>query len=991
MTLYWIVSLSYPFRFDGREPREVIRTDAPIPLTSVVPYAPAALNDLLLAMLEKDPARRPSGMEEVVSLLEACRTRPADPAEKAADRAFALCLLDEAMEGYSEALSRPPVPGAEPGRAERLLSAAREARSDLTLQLARIDERIAGDDLAGALLALGTAKRRFSRSSALKDRRRRMEESIRERFSSPRRFLETAVRGARFGEARAYLDRFASLISVPGGRTVLRVAGGEEAVFNLEALARQRASLDEREALHGKLHGAIEEAVQARDFSRARDALEELQNHFPLPQNLERMRAFSSAAEYAAFLEEYPLELVEAVARGESGPSPGKPLLLVRARERCLQLLSWFDPTAYPAFAPLEGLRDALERAIEALRVRARPELEAIREAHGREDLARARRGIDAVGDLVLRTEISPRTSGTRSETLPPTWSRWRSAPSASTRRDARGWRGASSTRPSRHSRRPSGWPAAPTGTLASSCGPAPRRPRGAGGCPRTSTRSTWPCRRGPRRCPRSRSTSSRPRSSSGSRRRRRGPRRWSARRGPSARRWTSPCHSAGLPPERKVEALRELGAAAGVVSPGFLRGVAGAAGGLPAKLAALTAEALGKGPRGEESFPQESPGGLQAVVGALALIGPLLAVPADAAGSPHAALLVAEEAAARARVPAGAAAIGLVTGEVANLLLDLERIAPPVADRIRAIPPGGRPLRVAEEGGGLGARPPLPHRAVRPARGDHRPGGGGGGGRLVRRGEEGERAAPRRGPPGPAPRPPLGLRRCRHPGGACDEETELALRIWGRDLPYFSALDSMADPDARFWARSVTGALVLGWITSERTPVLGRTGIRGTIEAVLEADLAAALEEWLAEGAEPFPAPELAGQAFPGVLARLQAADGVLAALADREGKAGPSAIAEVRLRAGGDDGGREGAEEGGGGGLRGGNRPLLRQAGRSGGDRRRLLAGLPGAARGGGGRGLAEDPRPGHRLRARPGRSGPPSARLRPPAAPAPASSRR
>ncbi|MGH9361419.1 MAG: hypothetical protein ACRD2T_05835, partial [Thermoanaerobaculia bacterium] len=192
---------------------------------------------------------------------------------------------------------------------------------------------------------------------------------------------------------------------VPGARKLLRAAG-EEAEVDEGVVERLKASIEQREAEHLRLAAGVEEAVQALDFALARDVLEEIQNHFPLPQHLEKMRTFARAAEHVSFLADYSRELLEKVAALEQQPTQERPLLLVKAEARCLELLRDFDPKVYPRFAGFLELAKALREAIGALRARAGPVVEAIQKSHRRGDLASVKRELDAAGSLILHTDI---------------------------------------------------------------------------------------------------------------------------------------------------------------------------------------------------------------------------------------------------------------------------------------------------------------------------------------------------------------------------------------------------------------------------------------------------------------------------------------------------------------------------------------------------------------------------------------------------------
>ena len=69
-----------------------------------------------------------------------------------------------------------------------------------------------------------------------------VKEGLRENFADPKRFVETELRSANFEKTRQYLDRLASLVSIPGARRLLRDVAGEEAVINGAAVQRLRAA-----------------------------------------------------------------------------------------------------------------------------------------------------------------------------------------------------------------------------------------------------------------------------------------------------------------------------------------------------------------------------------------------------------------------------------------------------------------------------------------------------------------------------------------------------------------------------------------------------------------------------------------------------------------------------------------------------------------------------------------------------------------------------
>ncbi len=901
VTLYWSMSLSYPFRFEGRDPKEVIRTEAPIPLSDVLPYVPRALSDLLGSMLQYDPAKRLANMDEVVAALETYRDAPRDASARAGDRALANCQFDEAIQAYKEAVRHPSVGSDQPARARLLLEAAREARAEHDAQVSRIDTRIAEDDLAGALLTLGVARRRFSRSKVLREQRLGVEAAVQNRFSTPRRLVERDLRRARFADARVYLERLTALLGVPGARKLILAARSGEAVIDSAGVQRLRATIDERDALFGQLNRSIEEAVQAMDFTRGRDSLEELQNHFPLPDNLHRMRAFAEASEHLAFLADYPPVLLAAVASGEVNPGPERPLLLARAEGRCHDLLRLFDPAVYPNFHRIQEQARALESAIQLLRARAQSDADAIRDSHRRGDTARVRRVLESSRDIILHTDV------VKEEVRVAVRDIERQIQGLLERAERLYGEGVANQEKRQFNKaitafeevlRIGGVSHKDIDERITGCSEAAENRRrlaedlhaldlsiAARGVDLADAKSYLPMAEkllGLQEDPRRSETLAR----------------------------TSlfliglveaAAREAGRAPvEKRLTPMQELAAVIACVSSDFLRQIASAAAGLSVKLASLVEATLGQSNAGGEGIPpaagpergpEERLVELHNFIDILSGLRPILSA-SELVGDQHPCGLVADQIYVIGK-PCAASRGGLgeaLAREAAGLLVTLADLAPPpVSDEIREtrhqILESLRRQRIAAKLGILlrrAARVAIPASVslalvmavwLAWTAGDHRA-----------RSRELEEAV-------------LALKR--EPRWSSVEGQVLrgvdfaqTMRLLEHDLPAFASLDGVRSPDARFWARLVLSVGILSEIAPDRTPLLGRSGIRSAIEDTLTGDLESAVQTWVEEVTEPFPllqpAPE---RGFAALRMRLDTADRVFLSLGELGGGRGDQA----------------------------------------------------------------------------------------------------
>ncbi len=901
VTLYWSMSLGYPFRFEGRDPKEVIRTETPIPLSDVQPYIPRQLSDLLSRMLQYDPAKRPADMDEVVAVLEAYRDSPRDASARAGDRAFANCQFDEAIQTYKEAVRHPPVGSDQPARARLLLEAAREGRAEHDAQVSRIDTRIAEDDLAGALLTLGVARRRFSRSRVLRDQRLGVEAAVQNRFSTPRRLVERDLRRARFADARLYLERLTALLGVPGARKLILAARSGEAVIDSAGVQRLRATVDEREALFGQLNRSIEEAVQAMDFTRGRDTLEELQNHFPVPDNLHRMRVFAEAAEHLAFLADYPPVLLAAVASGEVNPSAERPFLLARAESRCHDLLRLFDPNVYPNFRRIQDQAKGLGSAIQMLRVRAQSDADAIRESHRRGDTARVRRILHSSRDIILHTDVINEELRVAVRDIE------RQLQGLIERAERLYGEGVANQEKRQFNKaitafeevlRIGGVSHKDIDERITACSEAAENRRrlaedlhaldlsiAARGVVLADAKSYLPMAErllGLQE---------------------------DARRAETLGRTSlfltglveaAAREAAGAPAEKRLTPMQELAAVIACVSSEFLRQIASAAAGLSVKLAALVEATLGQMDAGAgEAAPAATPEGgpeerlveLHNLIDILSGLRPILSA-SELVGDQHPCGLVADhiyviaKPCATSRNELGEA----LARDAADLLVTLADLAPPpVSDEIREtrhqILESLRRQRIAAKFAILARRvarvalPALISLALVTAvglawtAGDHRA--------RAHQLEESVHALKR------------------EPRWASVEGQVLKgedfaqmMRLLEHDLPAFASLDGVCNPDARFWARLVSGVGILSQIAPDRSPLLGRSGIRSAVEDTLTADLESAVQAWVEEVTEPFPLLQPAQErGFAALHMRLDTVDRLLLSLGELGGGRGDQA----------------------------------------------------------------------------------------------------
>jgi serine/threonine protein kinase len=444
ITLYYLLSLSYPFPFKDNDPTAIL-IGPPRPLPEVVPYISKALWAIIERMLSRDPKSRYQDMGQVRAAFadysdkvtcpscqrtlsvkdikdgcpEAGCARPREVAAylssrtllREGHRAHARCEHQEAIQSY-----RKVVESAGPGtddlrdEARALIAAAESEAQALARSLSSIGELQAAGDALNALREVDRVRKRFGTSSELRRIRLELLKAIRETCERADSEVKRLVKEANFRDAKLLLTNIEKILGYDPVRRDLeegRVAPGAQPA-QLRALF---AFVDDRENFFVTCQKQLSKRLLALELGEAVDSLQKLQNFFPSPEHDRQMRLYTELAESLDFVRKGDLpklrQLVE--AGGESPPS--EPVELVRITGQCDFLLTSLDPKKITALAEVSRRKEEAQKVIELLQAsitKLKAELEAAVGSKRFDDQARILKRLQVIAqatDLVPAEE----------------------------------------------------------------------------------------------------------------------------------------------------------------------------------------------------------------------------------------------------------------------------------------------------------------------------------------------------------------------------------------------------------------------------------------------------------------------------------------------------------------------------------------------------------------------------------------------------------
>ena len=431
VTLYFLVTGSYPFAFDELSPVEAVRRNPRDPRDEC-PQMPQAFWSILQRALARDPD---AGFESMGALADALahfdeivdcpacghsirkddatticpRESCGSPlAARAVARAGALiasadalvrCEFSAARRAAERALEL--TTGEDPTALE--LCAATDTHAALHEQACdAVTADLESLRLVRCLAALDASRIRFSRSVPLKRLRERLIQALVEVHESTESLATDELRQGHFERAREALGRLREICAdTPAERALERALGGP--ADDLGWLAEE---VTRKEAVFEELSAETRRAIDTFNFDTALHTLSRLENEFPAEENvelLERLRRGQDAYRTAGSIDE---EQLRAITTDPLAIPEHAALDLGAASAACQRLLDDFPQNAYPGFHAIAERKERLERAGRAVRDKVTTTLAIARRLESERRLSRALEELRAVRPLVADSDL---------------------------------------------------------------------------------------------------------------------------------------------------------------------------------------------------------------------------------------------------------------------------------------------------------------------------------------------------------------------------------------------------------------------------------------------------------------------------------------------------------------------------------------------------------------------------------------------------------
>jgi len=435
VTLFFLVTGTYPFPFDELSPVEAVRRDPRDPRDEC-PHVSAAFWSILQRALSRDPDRGFESMDALAAALVAfderlecpacghsivkdearercprpeCRSAAAGRAVRraaalgAAEDALVQCRFEAAREAADRALELGAPDDVDArNEARRLRDAATDHAARHARVCADVTDCLENLRLVRCLATLDASRTRFSRSQDLRLLRERLVQALVEVQESTESLATDALRGGDFDRARESLTRLREICDDPAARKALERALGGPA----DDLAWLGEEVDRKEAIFAELSNETRAAIDAFEFEAALRTLARLENEFPAEQNvelLERLRRAQDAYAIARRIDDVHLREIAAdpLARSAEGP-----LELSAAASACSQLLADFSRDEYPGFRVIAERRETLAAAARAIELRVEEARETARRLEDDRRLSAALAELRRVRPLVVDSDL---------------------------------------------------------------------------------------------------------------------------------------------------------------------------------------------------------------------------------------------------------------------------------------------------------------------------------------------------------------------------------------------------------------------------------------------------------------------------------------------------------------------------------------------------------------------------------------------------------
>ncbi|MFQ5504008.1 MAG: protein kinase, partial [Planctomycetota bacterium] len=440
VTLYWLLSGSFPFAFDTKDPGEAV-LEPPRDLTQSHRYVSAEFWALLRRMLSRDVERRPGSMADVRRGFEACayeltcpactrsfrvetisgvcpESRCQDPrvvtlkaallARRGAETALAECRFSEAGRGFEKAGSEfRSLEGFEESVTwtESLVRAIPGLAKDHDDLIASAETLLENERYLDCVAKMHEARYRYSRSPALMKLRAALRARLAELHKATPELVKELTRRREFDEAREQLTRIDHILANERARAELEfglAAAGEE-VKEFRWLYQE---VDRQQDAFKNWTQAGKDALADFAFKKAFDAYSSLERDFSAEEYERLLAALATAETKYDKATMFDDEFLRALVHDPTVGDRVERLHLDEARQACASLIEDFPVEEHPCFQPIAERRKAYEQAANAVRRHVEENLEKCAGARKKRKVFEELERLDKFKDLVLRSDL---------------------------------------------------------------------------------------------------------------------------------------------------------------------------------------------------------------------------------------------------------------------------------------------------------------------------------------------------------------------------------------------------------------------------------------------------------------------------------------------------------------------------------------------------------------------------------------------------------
>ncbi|MEE8106480.1 MAG: protein kinase [Planctomycetota bacterium] len=422
VTLYYLVTTRYPFRFGKQDPVKATAEDPADPTQSILHVSPgfwaivqrlitrdgtefetfAAARDALAKYAAETSC--PGCPEDVVLPHGDTAAERAASLERQGETALAECRFEHAIDHWQNALAGWQEAG-DSARAESLearLERARKRPREFGLLMEKADDELEAGRLVDAAHLVAAARGNFSRATAMAELRAALRQTLAEEYRSIEESVAKGIAVCDFKAAREPLTRNDQILGDDFARFELERELGERA-RNFRPLYQE---VERKEQAYHLYVSKAEQAINEFNFAKAERAYTLLETEFPDPANVAMLAKLRRAPEQHKTASRYSLDNARRIAQDPTLAATAKKIRIKSTQNACRWMIEEFPPEQFPGVGEFVELKEALEAAKDSIRKYVGGELEKAKEAERATRIFDTRTILQGIEALVVRSDL---------------------------------------------------------------------------------------------------------------------------------------------------------------------------------------------------------------------------------------------------------------------------------------------------------------------------------------------------------------------------------------------------------------------------------------------------------------------------------------------------------------------------------------------------------------------------------------------------------